>query len=116
MLSETFTDKQHEKGYKEALLRTGKSNSHEYRCAIYALSSHDDLRTKALPFVTQDGIKWAEIESQDFSEGHRFILRATENLFRGQGSVDLSDILLLDATMFNVLVTSMAVLVMGDGE
>ncbi len=68
-------------------------NDPEYSSAFYVLTCSEEMREKALPYISSDGIDWESMREQnDFSTGYRLLVQLANNLFSYSGDVNLASV------------------------
>lgn len=106
-----FLDNAHHSEFNRLLLRYSRMNDPEYSSAFYVLTCSEEMRMKALPFISSDGIDWESMRKHnDFSTGYRLMIQLANNLFSYSGEINLASMIgTFDAEFYQILLNAIEI-------
>lgn len=106
-----YKDNEHKNKLKELLIKYKKvyekyNNEVDqyYLSAFYIFTADEELRRKCLPYITNDGILFNKMETeQDFCSGCNQLIKLAHQLFNEGDKVDIMNLIgILDRENFKV--------------
>lgn len=103
-----FKDNSHKEYFFKLVTKNHKERDREYPAAYYVLTCEEEMRSKTLGSIKDDGdgICWDKILENDFSHGYNLLVQLALHLF----SVDLVDMInTLNADNYDVITQAIAI-------